>query len=170
MIVFQINILLRNIKSVLKTKFIQPCLGGIFINTNGIPSPSDLTTIECYLRFVMGTNDDKILAPCLPQSKSYLKITGIPYLQSSGNKLTSNDITNFIKHTGLFESISLIAKPRIIKASPKLDMTIVWFDIWDLQNSSKAKLLINHPFNFGKYIAIIRATNMNPGIPQCYNY
>jgi len=85
--------------------------------------------MEYYLRFVIGTNDDKILAPCLPQSKSYLKITGIPYLQSSGNKLTSNDITNFIKHTGLFESISLIAKPRIIKALPKLDMTIVWFDI-----------------------------------------
>jgi len=75
-----------------------------------------------------------------------------------------------MKHIGLFKSISLTAKPRIIKASPKPDMAIVWFDIWDLQNSSKAKLLINYSFNFGRYIATIRATNMNLGVPQCHNY
>jgi len=31
----------------------------------------------------------------------------------------------------LFENISLAAKPRIIRASPKSDMAIIWFDIWD---------------------------------------
>jgi len=45
-------------------------------------------------------------------------------------------------------------------------MAIVWLDIWDSQNSSKAKLLINHSFNFGWYI---RGTNINSGMPQCHN-
>ena len=48
-------------------------------------------------------------------------------------------------------------------------MAIVWFDIWDSQSSSKAKLLINHFFNFGRFITTIRATNINLGIPQCHN-
>jgi len=167
--IFQINILLKNIKSALKAKFIWPCPRGISINTNNIPSSSDLTIMECYLRSVVGTNNNKILAPCLLQSKSYLKIIGIPYLQSSGNKLTTDDVTNFMSHTELFEFIFLGAKPRIIKILPKSDIVIVWFDIWDSQNSSKAKLLINYSFNFGKYIATIRATNMNLGVFQCYN-
>jgi len=48
-------------------------------------------------------------------------------------------------------------------------MAIIWFDIWDTQSGSKAKLLINHSFNLGRYIATVRATNMNPGVPQCHN-
>jgi len=168
--VVQINNLLKNIKSTLRAEFIRPCSGGISINTNNIPQPSDLTVMERYLKSIVGAKEDEILAPRLPQSKSYLKITGIPYVQPSGEKPTSEDIINFIGHLGLFESISLAAKPRIIKASPKSDMAIVWFDIWDSQNGSKAKLLINHSFNFGRFIATIRAMNMNPGVPQCHNF
>ena len=110
-----------------------------------------------------------MLSPRLPQSKSYLKITGLPYLQSDGNKITSKNVVEFMKHIDLFKDISLAAKPRVIKASPKSDMSIIWFDIWDTQNGSKAKLLINHSFNLGRHIATVRATNMNPGVPQCHN-
>jgi len=70
----------------------------------------------------------------------------------------------------LFKNIFLATEPRIIKASPKSDMAIIWFDIWDTQSSSKAKLLINYSFNLGKHIATIRTTNMNPGVPQYHNY
>jgi len=94
---------------------------------------------------------------------------GLPYLRSDGNKITSENITDFMKHINLFENVSLATKPCIIKASPKSDMAIIWFDIWDTQNGSKAKLLINHSFNLGRYIATVRATNMNPGVPQCHN-
>jgi len=76
---------------------------------------------------------------------------------------------NVMSHIKLFESVTLIAKPRVIKASSKSDMAIIWFDIWDSQNRSKAKLLINHSFNFGRSIATIRATNMNPGVFQYHN-
>ena len=126
-------------------------------------------TIERYLKSINGAGNDEVLAPRLPQSKSYLKITGIPYIQPNGNKLTGDDITTTMKQLELFEPVNLAAKPRVIKASPKSDMAIIWFDIWDSQSGSKAKLLINHSFNFGRYIATIRATNMNPGVPQCHN-
>jgi len=123
-------------------------------------------TISSQLRV---QKNNEILVPHLPQSKLYLKITSIPYVQPSGEKLTSEDITNCFRHLELFESISLAAKPRIIKVFPKSDMTIIWFNIWDSQSSSKAKLLINHSFNFGRSTATIRATNMNSGTPQCHN-
>jgi len=122
-----INNLLRNIKLTLRVEFIHSCLGGISINTNNIPNPSDLTVMEHYLKLIEGAKNNEILAPCLPQSKLYLKITGILYIQPSREKLTSEDITSFIGHLELFESICLAAKPRIIEASPKSDIAIIWY-------------------------------------------
>ena len=168
--IFQINMLLKNIKSAMRAKFIHSCPGGVSINTNSVPNSSDLSTIERYLKSINNTGNDKILTLWLSQSKSYLKITGIPYIQPNGNKLTGNNITTTMKHLELFEPVNLTAKPRVIKASSKSDIAIIWFDIWDSKNGFKAKLLINHSFNFGRYIATIRATNMNPGVPQCYRY
>jgi len=127
--VFQINNLLKNIKLTLRAEFICPCSGSISIITNNIPNPSDLIVMECYLKSIERANNDKILAPCLSQSKLYLKITGILHVQPNREKLTSKDIINFIGHLELFELISFAAKPRIIKASSKSDIAIIWFDI-----------------------------------------
>jgi len=163
--IFQINALLKNVKSLMRSEFIRPCSGRITIITNNVPNPSDLSVIEKYFKSVEGINSNEIPSPRLPQSKSYLKITGLSYLQANGNKITSENVTDFMKHINLFENISLATKPHIIKASPKSDMAIIWIDIWDNQNGSKAKLLINYSFNLGHHIAMVRATNMNPGVP-----
>ena len=163
--IFQINTLLKNIKSSMHSEFIRPCSSGIAIITNNIPNPSDLSTIEKYFKSVEGINSNDILSPQSPQSKLYLKIMGLPYLWADGNKITSENIVDFMKHIDLFKNILLATKPCIIKASPKSDMAIIWFDIWDTQSGSKAKLLINHSFNLGRYIAMVRVTNMNPGVP-----
>ena len=48
-------------------------------------------------------------------------------------------------------------------------MSIVWIDIWDIQSSSNAKMLINRCFNVGRYITTIRGANMSLGVPQCKN-
>ena len=48
-------------------------------------------------------------------------------------------------------------------------MAIVWIDIWDTQNGNNAKKIINRHFNIGSVIAMVRSTNINPGIPQCKN-
>jgi len=167
--IFQINTLLKNVKSTLHAEFIRPCRGGVSIVTNNVPNLSNLMIMEKYFKSIEGINSNKILTPRLPQLKSYLNITGIPYLQLDGNKISSENVTDFMNHIELFENISLATKPRIIKAFPKSNMAIIWFDIWDTQSSSKVKLLINHSFNLGKYIVTIRATNINPGIPQCHN-
>jgi len=78
--IFQINMLLKNIKSAMRAKFICPCSVGVSINTNSVPNTSNLNTIERYLKSINGVSNDKILVPRLSQSKSYLKITGIPYI------------------------------------------------------------------------------------------
>jgi len=129
--IFQINILLKSIKSMTRAEFICPCSRGVSINTNSVPNTSDLNTIERYLKSINSAGNDKVLAPRFPQSKSYLKITSIPYIQPNSNKLTGDDIITTMKHLELFEPVNLAAKPRVIKVSPKSDMAIIWFYIWD---------------------------------------
>jgi len=164
-----INGLLRSTKSNTCSEFIKPCPGSISIVTNNVSAPSDLSIVKKHFKSINSINEDESLPPHLSQSKPYLKITGILFIQPNGNKLTHEDIINSIQYSTLFEMVSLASKPRVIKALPKSDMAIVWIDIWDSQNSSKAKLLVNHSFNFSQYIATIRGTNMNPGILQCHN-
>jgi len=164
-----INGLLKGIKSTLRAEFIRPTTESIIITTNNVPAPSDLLVIERYIKSIEGIGLNEVAAPRLPQSKSYLKIIGIPYLQPSGLAITSEDIANYLKNSDLFEGTTLAAKPCVIKTSLKSDMAIIWVDIWDSQNGSKAKTLINHSFNFGRYIATFRGTSMNLGVPQCHN-
>jgi len=105
----------------------------------------------------------------LPKSKSYLKIIGIlfyPHLNSQ-EKLTSANIKTILWQNHIFNNISLVLKPRIIKVCPKSDIVIVWIDIWNVQSRHNAKMLINRCFNVGNYIATIRGANMNSGIHVC---
>jgi len=78
--VFQINVLLKNVKSLMRSEFIRSCSGGIAIVTNNVPNPSDLSIIKKYFKSVEGINSNDIPSPRLPQSKSYLKIMGLLYL------------------------------------------------------------------------------------------
>ena len=84
-------------------------------------------------------------------------------------KLTSSDIKTVLKQNHIFDNISLASKLRIIKISPKLDIAIVWLDIWDVQSGQNTKLLINRCFNMGNNITMIREANMNLGVSQCKN-
>ena len=79
-------------------------------------------------------------------------------------------VESIIKSTHIFNNIKVASKPHICKISSKLDMTIVWIDIWDLQNGLLAKKIINRSFNVGSFIMSVRGANMNSGIPQCKNY
>jgi len=164
-----INVQLRNIKSSTRAECFRPNSNNISITTSAVPSESDFITIFKYFKSIDGANIDTNSTPRAPQSKSYLKITGIPFVKPDGLPLDSLSMANYLSNVSLFDNISFASKPRVIKASPKSDMAIVWIDIWDFQNGTKAKTLINHSFNCGRYIAITRGTNMNPGVPQCHN-
>ena len=137
---------------------------------NNVAVNSDLQEIEKYVKSSLATNDDSISSPQLSQSKSYLKIMGISYFVDKSNTcISSEDIEHILKNNHIFNNIVLMSKLCIIKVSPKLDMAIVWIDIWDTQNGDNVKKIINRCFNIRNVIAIVRGTNMNPSVPQCKN-
>jgi len=120
-----INGLLRSAKSNTHSEFIKLYSSSISIVTNNVPASSDLSIIKKHFKSINSINEEESLFLCLPQSKLYLKITSILFIQPDGNKLTHEDITNSIQHSTLFEIVSLASKPRVIKALPKSDMAIV---------------------------------------------
>jgi len=130
----------------------------------------DFQAIEKYIKSTVCIEAEHVELPRLSQSKLYLKIIGILYLSEHTNThITLDDVERILKSNYIFNDIFLASKSRIIKVSPKSDMSIIWIDIWDTQSRSKAKSLINRRFNVGSFIVTIHGANMNPGIPQCKN-
>ena len=168
--VININCTLKSIKSNTCVDFICTDNKEVIISTNNVASNSNLQEIEKYVKNSLSANDNSITSPRLPQSKSYLKIVGIPYfVDKSNTHVTSKDIKHILKNNHIFNNIVLMSKPCIIKVSPKLDMAIIWIDIWDTQNSNNTKKIINRCFNVRNIVAMVRGANINPGIPQCKN-
>ena len=118
----------------------------------------------------MKCTNSTVSSPRLPQSKSYFKIVGIPYLSKQLNLCISfDDIEKILKNNHIFNDIVLTSKLRVIKVLSKSDMAIIWIKIWDTQNSSKAKTIINRHFNIRSFIATVCGVNMNPDVLQCKN-
>ena len=160
-----VNNCLKISKSDTITDFICINVNGIIIMTNKPASNLDLSTIEKYLKNIQNVNLDSIKSPCLPKSKSYMKIVKLSYSSKLG-VMTPDIIKGVLKELHLFKNAILASKSCIIKASPKSDKAVVWVDIWDSQSSSCVKNIINWRFNIGQFIVTIRRTNMNPGISQ----
>jgi len=100
--------------------------------TNNISFSSDLQEIKKYVKNSLSSDMDSISLPRLPQSKSYLKIIGIPYyVNNSNSRLSSDDVQHILTNNHIFNDIVFISKLHIIKMSPKFDMVIIWIDIWD---------------------------------------
>jgi len=139
-----INHILKNIKSNICADYISSDNKGVNIVTNNIASSSNLQEIEKYIKQFLDDNSNSIVTPRLPQSKSYLKIVGIPYyVDKLSTRIITENIERILKNTHIFNKIVLASRPRIIKVLPKSDMAIVWIDIWDNQNGNNAKKIIN---------------------------
>ena len=165
-----INKALKNIKSKVTADFVRIKSSDIIITTNKVAVSLDLQTIECYVKNINNIEANKVEAPRLPQLKSYLKILGISYLlENSNTPISANVVERIIKENYIFNNIIITSRPRVIKVSPKSDMTIIWLNIWDVQSGSKAKGLINQCFNVRSHITTICGANMNLGISQCKN-
>jgi len=78
-----INRLLRNTKSEVAVDYIRSNPIGLSIVTNKIALQSDLQIISQYVKKSEDINELQVEEPRLPQSKSYLKIIGIPYYPNS---------------------------------------------------------------------------------------
>ena len=168
--VININHTLKGIKSDVIANFIRLDFRGLIVVANKVPASSDISIINNYVKNSFSSDANNIQDARLPQSKSYLKILGIPYLMENTNTLMdSNIMENIIKASHIFNDIKIASKPCVCKVSLKLDMAIVWIDIWDSQNGSAAKRIINRSFNIGNFVATIKRANMNLGVPQCKN-
>lgn len=93
---------------------------GLIIMTNKVISQSNLNTIENYIKNVDIINIEDIMTFHLPQSKSYLKIIGIPYIMEGSNVSINSSIVKSI-----IKSIYLTSKLYVIKALPKSNMVII---------------------------------------------
>ena len=161
-----INKALKNIKLDIKADFVQSEQSDIIITTNKVATQLNLQTIEQYVKSTNHIETEKVKTPYLPQSKLYLKIIGIPYLiENTNSPITVDVVEATIKNNHIFNNIAIALRSRVIKISPKLNIAIIWLDIWDIQSSSKSKELINRCFNIRSYIASIRGVSMNSGVP-----
>jgi len=168
--VTNINRALQGIKSDIIIDFIRSDYRGLIVISNKVTAPSDISIINKYVKNSNDLDVNDIQDAQLPQSKSYFKILGIPYLTENTNTpINSNVIESIIKASHIFNDIKIASKPRVCKVSPKSDMAIIWIDIWDSQNGVSAKKIINQSLNVRSFIATVRDANMNPGVPQCKN-
>ena len=164
----QINGLLRSYKSNMSIDCIREINAGIIVTTNNITNTSDLSLLEKYFKD-LNDIESKDISPRLPQSKSFLKILRVPYFDSDSNPIKSMQVETILTKTHLFNDITLSSRPWVIRASKNSDMAVIWVNIWDSQNGTKAKTILNRSFNFDWHIATIRGTTMNLGVPQCHN-
>jgi len=168
--IININRALKNIKSNIIADFICINDKGIIIMTNNVACSSDLQEIEKYVKNSLTTDADQISTLRLPQSKLYLKIVGISYISKCLNmQISSEEVKSILKVNHVFNDIIFASKLRIIKVLLKSDMAIIWIDIWDMQNGSNTKKIINRCFNVGSFINTVRSANMNPEVLQYKN-
>ena len=138
------------------------------MSTNFVASAAELEVIKQWLKKVAGLAASTVVEPRLPQSKSFLKILGVPYWgNNSLLPITQAQVESVIANTPIFEGVA--SRSRIMKASPSSDMSVIWIDIWDSQKGSKGKTLINCSFNSGRHTATVWGTAMHPGVAQCCN-
>ena len=163
--VVNLNHVLKSIKSDIIVDY-----RGLIITSNKVTSPSNISIINNYIKKCDNVNVKDIQDAYLLQSKSYLKILGIPYLIEGTNMpINSSVMELIIKSIHVFDNIKITLKPQVVKVSLKSDMAIVWTNIWNSQSSSVAKPLINYCFNISSFIATICGANMNPDVLQCKN-
>ena len=129
---------------------------GVSMSTNSVTSAAELEVIKQWLKKTAGLGESTEVEPRLPQSKSFLKILGVPYWDSKSSLLiTPAQVEAALSNSPLFEGVTLASMPCIMKASPSSDMSVIWIDIWDSQKGSKGKTLINRSFNFERHTATV---------------
>jgi len=142
--------------SKLRVESVHKAWDGISMSTNFVASAAELEVIKQWFKKVASLAASTVVEPCLPQSKSFLKILGVSYWgNNSSLPITQAQVESIIANTPVFEGVVLASCPCIMKVSPSSDISVIWIDIWDSQKGSKSKTLINRSFNFGHYTAIV---------------
>ena len=123
-----INEYLKNSNSDIIADFIRLSNNRVIITKNRPANATELLRIKNFLKKINNIDLVLIEVPCLPKSKSYMKIVGLPYNSELG-VITPNFIEGVLKEMHLFNNVTLASKPCVIKVSPKSDKAVVWVDI-----------------------------------------
>jgi len=98
--IVNINHALKGIKSDVIIDFIRSDYRRLIIVSNKVVSPSTICIINNYVKNTNNLNFNNVQDTQLPQSKSYLKILGIPYLIKNINTpINLNVLEGIIKAT-----------------------------------------------------------------------
>jgi len=124
--IVNLNYALKDIKSDVIIDFVRFDYKRLIIVFNKVVSPSNICVINNYVKNTNNLNFNDVQDAWLPQSKSYLKILGIPYLIKNINTpIDLNVLEGIIKATHVFNDIKITSKPHVCKVLPKLDMVIM---------------------------------------------
>jgi len=116
--------------SKLRVESVCKAWDGVSMSTNSVVSAAELEVIKQWLKKTAGLGEVTEVEPCLPQSKSFLKVLGIPYWDSKTSlPITPAQVVEALSSSSLFEGITLTSMPCIIKVSPSSDMSVIWIDI-----------------------------------------
>ena len=130
--IVNLNYSLRSTKTDFMVDFIHIDHWDLIVTFNRVASQLEISIVSKYIKNYNNINTNVIQDARLPQSKSYLKVLSIPYiLEGTNMPIKSNIIESFIKTSHIFNNVNFTSKPHIVKVSSKLDMAIVWLDIWD---------------------------------------
>jgi len=102
----------------------------LVIITNKVAATLDLNIIEKYIKNVNDVDVNNVMSPRLSQIKSYLKILDISYfIENTVLLITSDIVESVIKSTHIFNNTVLVSCTWVIKASPQLNMIVIWINI-----------------------------------------
>ena len=121
--VININRALKDINSKTIVDFIHVEDKGIVITTNNISLNSDLQEIEKYVKNSLSTDAEQISPPRLPQSKSYLKIVGIPYNSGRLQILVFLPMMSNTSSRAITYSTTLSLPPNPVSSRSPLNLT-----------------------------------------------
>ena len=119
-------------RSKLRVESVHKAWDSVSMSTNSVVSVAELEVIKQWLKKTAGLGEVTEVEPRLPQSKSFLKVLGVPYWDSKTSlSVTPVQVAEALSSSPLFEGVTLASMPRIMKASPSSDMSVIWIDIWD---------------------------------------
>jgi len=68
--------------SKLRVESVHKAWDGVSMSTNSVASVAELEVIKQWLKKTAGLGEITEVEPCLPQSKFFLKVLGVPYWDS----------------------------------------------------------------------------------------
>ncbi|KAJ3567968.1 hypothetical protein NP233_g6019 [Leucocoprinus birnbaumii] len=154
-------------KQSLRIESIIQAYEGILLSANQVATDEDLVIITASIRKVLNSPGAQA---SLPWSKSYIKILDVPHFIGNGSSrvaITPTVIRDAMLKSPMASSFDLASTPRVMRASPTSNTSIVWVNLHDSQSGANVKALVGKSLQIGVIACPIRAARANPGTPQC---